>query len=179
MRVSKTVKAASLAITFAWLAGCSSPSTMTEGGEGSGTGSNTAGGANTFGAGNGSGVSGTGVGGSVDVANLRTVFYFDFDESTVRSDSIADLEAHAQYLATHPNASVRLEGHADERGTREYNMALGERRAKAIERFLAVNGVGQSQAETISYGEEKPAVMGSGDGSWSQNRRVELKYVSR
>ncbi|WP_370060642.1 OmpA family protein, partial [Neptunomonas phycophila] len=62
---------------------------------------------------------------------------------------------------------------------REYNMALGERRAKAIERFLAVNGVSGAQVETISYGEEKPVVLGSGDGSWSQNRRVELKYVSR
>jgi len=68
---------------------------------------------------------------------------------------------------------------SDERGTREYNMALGERRAKAVSRFLQVNGVSGSQVESISFGEEKPAVLGHSDSSWSQNRRVELKYVSR
>jgi len=69
-----------------------------------------------------------------------------------------------------------LEGHADERGTREYNMALGERRAKAVSRFLTVQGAGSNQIEVVSYGEERPAMMGHDEGSWSQNRRVELKY---
>lgn len=179
MRLSKSVKGISLALAVAWLAGCSSSGTVTE--EGSSTGSNVGSGegANTSGVGTGSGVSGSGLGTPVEVANLQTVFYFDFDQSSLRSDSVADLEAHAQYLASNPSSSVRLEGHADERGTREYNIALGERRAKAIERFLAVNGVSSAQVETISYGEEKPAVMGSSEGSWAQNRRVELKYVSR
>ena len=181
MHVSNAAKAISLALSVAWVVGCSSPSTLTDEG---GSSSTDNGSATTFGSGSGSGVSGSGVngsgvGGNVDVASLQTVFYFDFDASSVRSDSIADLEAHAQYLATHPAAFVRLEGHADERGTREYNMALGERRAKAVERFLAVNGVGGTQVESISYGEEKPAVMGSAEGSLSQNRRVELKYEAR
>lgn len=176
MRVSSAAKAISLALSVVWVVGCSSPSTLTEDGDLS---SSSNGSATTYGAGSGAGMSGSGVGGSVDVANLQTVFYFDFDASSVRNDSIADLEAHAQYLATHPEASVRLEGHADERGTREYNIALGERRAKSVERFLAVNGVNGAQVESISFGEEKPAVMGSGDDSLSQNRRVELKYVAR
>ncbi|WP_293267864.1 peptidoglycan-associated lipoprotein Pal [Neptunomonas sp.] len=176
MRVSNVAKAISLALSVAWVAGCSSPSTLTDS---SGSSNENNGSASTYGAGSGADVNGSGVAGSVDVANLQTIFYFDFDASSVRSDSIADLEAHAQYLATHPNASVRLDGHADERGTREYNMALGERRAKAVERFLSVNGVNSAQAESISYGEEKPAVMGSGEGSLSQNRRVELKYEAR
>ena len=107
------------------------------------------------------------------------MFYFDFDQSVVKQDGFADLEAHARYLSQNPGASVRLEGHADERGTREYNIALGERRANAVERLLIVNGASASQVETISYGEEKPAVMGQGEASWAQNRRVELKYVSR
>jgi len=111
-------------------------------------------------------------------ANLRetTVFYFDFDQATVRSDSKAALAAHARFLAANPSVKAVLEGHADERGTREYNLALGERRAKAIQSFMAVQGVSRAQTETISYGEEKPAMMVSSDSAWSQNRRVELKY---
>ena len=180
MRVTNTVKAVSLACAVAWLAGCSSPSTTPDVTDATGSGAGTgAGGANSTGANTGGGISGSGIGGSVDVANLQTVFYFDFDQFSVRSDSLADLEAHAQYLATNPAAVVRLEGHADERGTREYNMALGERRAKAVERFLAINGVDMSRVETISYGEEKPAMLGSDEGSLGQNRRVELKYTSR
>ena len=107
------------------------------------------------------------------------VVYFDFDKATIRPDAIATLQAHANYLSNTPSARVRVEGHADERGTREYNMALGERRAKAVSRFLQVNGVSGTQVESISFGEEKPAVLGHSDSSWSQNRRVELKYVSR
>lgn len=110
--------------------------------------------------------------------NLRetTVFYFDFDEATVRAEGKAALAAHARYLAANPSVKVVLEGHADERGTREYNLALGERRAKAVQSFLAVQGASRAQSEVISYGEEKPAVMASNDSAWSQNRRVELKY---
>jgi peptidoglycan-associated lipoprotein len=176
MRASQAFKALTLAASVAWIVGCSSPNTVSEEGT-AGAGSQS--GADVYGAGNGAGVNGSSMGGDIDVANLKTIFYFDFDEASVRGDSVADLEAHAQYLASHPSAAVRLEGHADERGTREYNMALGERRAKAIERFLTINGVAASQVETISYGEEKPVVMGSSDSSWAQNRRVELKYTSR
>lgn len=181
MRISQPLKIAAVAVSLAWLAGCSSTSTLSEqdqaGMQGGRDGQ--AQGADAYASGTGTGVSGTGMSTPVDVANLRSVFYFDFDQSSIRSDSVADLEAHAQYLASHPAASVRLEGHADERGTREYNMALGERRGNAVERFLAINGVSSQQIEVVSYGEEKPAVLGSGDMSWSQNRRVELKYQSR
>ena len=106
----------------------------------------------------------------------QTVFYFDFDESTIKSESKAALMAHAAYLAANGSAQVVLEGHADERGTVEYNLALGERRANAVQRFLIVNGASRGQLETVSYGEEKPAVMGSSESAWAQNRRVELVF---
>lgn len=105
---------------------------------------------------------------------LETVFYFDFDQSVVKSDERALLTAHAEQLKVNPR-SVRLEGHADERGTREYNMALGERRANAIRDFLVLQGVDPSLIETVSYGEEQPAAYGSDEQTWSLNRRVELK----
>lgn len=106
------------------------------------------------------------------------VVYFDFDKANIRPDAIATLQAHALYLSKNPGARVRVEGHADERGTREYNMALGERRAKAAASFLAANGASASQLEIISYGEERPIALGHAEDSWSQNRRSELNYTS-
>jgi peptidoglycan-associated lipoprotein len=105
---------------------------------------------------------------------LATVFYFDFDQSILRPDARATLVAHAERLRASPRA-VRLEGHADERGTREYNMALGERRANAVRDFLVLQGVDSALLEPISYGEERPAALGSDESSWGKNRRVELK----
>lgn len=105
-----------------------------------------------------------------------TTFYFDFDTSEIKPEARDVLAAHSRYLANNPSRSVRLEGHTDERGSGEYNMALGERRANAIQRFMVVNGASRNQIETVSYGEEKPAVMGSGEAAWSQNRRVELIF---
>ena len=87
----------------------------------------------------------------------------------------AALIAHSEYLRT-SSKSVRLEGHGDERGTREYNMALGERRANAVRDFLVLQGVNSSSIETVSYGEERPAESGNEETSWSKNRRVELSY---
>ena len=107
-------------------------------------------------------------------ANLESVFYFDFDQSSLSFETRAALDAWARSLASNPRA-IRLEGHADERGTREYNIALGERRAKAISDYLSSSGVSSSLIETVSYGEERPAVPGTGDSAWSRNRRVELK----
>lgn len=104
-----------------------------------------------------------------------TTFYFDFDQSVVKPEARAALEAHAQYLAAN-GGNVVLEGHADERGTREYNLALGERRAEAIARYLSVLGVSAQQIESVSYGEERPASLGHDESSWSLNRRVELRY---
>lgn len=170
MRASNVTKAAALALSVAWVAGCSTGGSSTEGGATTGTDTGTTQGVNQ-GSVTGSSMS--------DVANLQTVFYFDFDKSVVKAAGFADLEKHAAYLAANPSAQVVLEGHADERGTREYNIALGERRAKAVSRFMQVNGASASQIETVSFGEEKPAVLGHSESSWSQNRRVELKYVTR
>lgn len=108
-----------------------------------------------------------------------TVFYFGFDNTTIKSDSKNALIAHSQYLAANSSARVVLEGHADERGTVEYNLALGERRALSVSRFLQANGTAASQIETVSFGEERPALMGHSDSSWSKNRRVEIKHQNR
>jgi peptidoglycan-associated lipoprotein len=108
-----------------------------------------------------------------------SVFYFDFDNTTIQSDSKNALIAHSQYLAANSSARVVLEGHADERGTVEYNLALGERRALSVSRFLQANGTAASQIETVSFGEERPALMGHSNASWSKNRRVEIKYQSK
>lgn len=129
-------------------------------------------------AGAGVGVTDTTVGTGDDmsaIADLATVFYFEFDSAVLLPEARAALIGHAEYLRN-SSKSVRLEGHADERGTREYNMALGERRANAVRDFLVLQGVNSSKIETVSYGEERPAVMGSGESSWSKNRRVELSY---
>lgn len=109
-----------------------------------------------------------------EAAKLAKVFYFEFDQSLLNAEARAALTAHAERLKASPKA-VRLEGHADERGSREYNMALGERRANAVRDFLVLQGVDGSMIETVSYGEERPAAMGSYEGAYSKNRRVELK----
>jgi peptidoglycan-associated lipoprotein len=108
-----------------------------------------------------------------DVA-LESLVYFDFDQFTIKSEFRSLLTAHAEALKASPR-SIRLEGHADERGTREYNIALGERRANAVRDFLVLQGVDSSLIETVSYGEEKPLALGRSDQSWAQNRRVEIK----
>lgn len=114
----------------------------------------------------------------VDPALQSRVVYFDFDKYDIRYDAEAILSAHAAYLSANPGARVRVEGHADERGTREYNMALGERRAKAVAAYLASKGASSSQIEVISYGEERPVALGHEESSWAQNRRAELQYTS-
>jgi peptidoglycan-associated lipoprotein len=102
--------------------------------------------------------------------------YFDFDKSDIRADSRAVLDQHAAYLLAHPSVSVVLSGHADERGTREYNQALGERRGNSVKSYFQLKGVSASQMEVMSYGEERPAVMGHDRAAWAKNRRVEVKY---
>ena len=104
---------------------------------------------------------------------VDTVFYFEFDSAVLSPEARAALLVHAEQLNANPE-QVRLEGHADERGTREYNMALGERRANAVRDFLLLQGVAARYIETISYGEERPIDTGSYESSWARNRRVEL-----
>lgn len=104
------------------------------------------------------------------------VIYFDYDSSEVKADSQSVVTAHADYLLAHPGTQVTLKGHTDERGSREYNIGLGERRAKAVEQLLILKGVPSRQVETVSLGEEQPAEFGHDESAWSLNRRVELTY---
>jgi len=104
------------------------------------------------------------------------IIYFEYDSSEIQSEFRPAIEAHAQYLISHPDLVVSLEGHADERGSREYNLALGELRSKAVKQQLTLIGVDTAQIRTTSYGEERPATDGHDDFSWSQNRRVEILY---
>lgn len=108
----------------------------------------------------------------------RTV-YFNFDESVIIESDRPILEAHAQYLSKNPGASVTLEGHTDERGTREYNLALGEQRAISVRQFMSLMGAAGQQMRTLSYGEERPAALGSNEEAWALNRRVVIVYRNR
>ena len=106
----------------------------------------------------------------------RTI-YFEYDSAKLTSESIAILETHGNFIAGNGEVKVRLEGHGDERGSREYNIALGDRRAQSVRRVLLFQGASSDQVETVSYGEEKPMEMGHDDAAWSKNRRVELIYT--
>jgi peptidoglycan-associated lipoprotein len=106
----------------------------------------------------------------------KRVIYFDYDSSVVRDEFSTVVEAHAGFLAEHPSVKVTLEGHGDERGTREYNLGLGERRAQAVQQFLLLMGASQSQIQTVSYGEERPLDSGHDEEAWQKNRRVEIVY---
>ena len=100
--------------------------------------------------------------------------YFDFDKSDIKPDSQAVVASWATYLSANPTSKVRLEGNTDERGTREYNIGLGERRANAVAQALEARGVSASQLTTVSYGKERPVALGHDEASWGQNRRVDL-----
>jgi peptidoglycan-associated lipoprotein len=169
------------------LAGCSGSDTVPFGDGVGGAGSGfDAGGANSGGSGASTVGIDSGAGGRFrsfdgalpgDLELLEDlVIYFEFDSSEIRADFNDMLAAHGRYLAATPSASVRLEGHADERGSREYNIGLGERRAQAVRQILLLQGATGSQLATVSYGEERPAVFGSDDEAYSLNRRVELNY---
>jgi len=110
------------------------------------------------------------------VASADRVIYFAFDSFEVRPEYWPTIEVQARYLIENPGAATVLEGHADERGTREYNIALGERRAEAVRQVMIAYGVSPQQVRTLSYGEERPAVDGSNESSYAQNRRVEIVY---
>ncbi len=112
----------------------------------------------------------------VDSPLASRVIYFDYDSAKITDDSLALLEAHGNFIAANGNVSLRLEGHADERGSREYNIGLGDRRAQSVRRILLFQGASSDQIETISYGEEQPAELGHDEAAWSKNRRVELVY---
>ncbi|MCW4151846.1 peptidoglycan-associated lipoprotein Pal [Halomonas sp. 18H] len=186
MQLKPYVRSLAVAFSLALVAGCSSIGGTQDG---SMSGSGTAGVAGTSGTsgvgtgqvngsgtGNGSGLNG----GSGQMADSRIpatrTIYFAFDSDTIRPEFQSVLNAHASFLRNNTNASVVLQGHTDERGTREYNLALGERRAGAVEEFLSVQGVSPSQVDVVSYGEERPAARGSNEQAYAQNRRVVFAY---
>lgn len=105
------------------------------------------------------------------VVNVGDRVFFGFDKSDLTSEARATLDRQVAWLKKYPSVSVAVEGHCDERGTREYNLALGERRATAVKNYIIAEGVSASRVKTISYGKERPAVLGSNEQAWSQNRR--------
>ncbi len=119
----------------------------------------------------------TGMGANATGLLAKHVIYFDFDKSDIKPEFVEIITVHARNLAAHPNLKMRLEGNTDERGTREYNIGLGERRAQAVRRALMLQGVAESQLTTVSFGAERPAVEGDDEAAWAQNRRVEMVYV--
>lgn len=191
MKFTKTVAAAVIASTLA-LAGCSGDeekdASLTDGSLNSANGLNDA---STSGFGDGSGINGGRFGangGRLGANGLPPEFsdpnnplskrtiYFMLDSSQVQQDFIPIIAAHARYLVANPSRHIVLEGNGDERGSREYNIGLGEQRAKTVASMLKAQGVSESQLAVVSYGEEKPVAMGHDESSWELNRRVELAY---
>ena len=107
--------------------------------------------------------------------SIRTI-YFEYDSITINAEGQSALNSHAEYLSLNPNKTMIIEGHTDERGTREYNLSLGERRGKAVADFLTASGVQGQQIEVRSYGEENPVALDHSESAWQLNRRVELLY---
>jgi len=128
--------------------------------------------------GSGSGTAGVGALGPSGALGSQRVIYFDFDSSDIRPEFVDVVAAHGRFLAGNASIRVRLEGNTDERGSREYNIGLGERRAQTVKRALALQGVKESQIATVSYGEERPAAAGSDEPAYSKNRRVEIVYIN-
>jgi len=199
MKLNKTLLA--LAISTLLLSACSDTeekdASLTDGSQNASSGINDA---STSGLNKGSGIDGSEMGGSGangmsgngDYASTlgpefndpnnplskRTV-YFMLDSSEVMPDFIPVIAAHAQYLVANPAQKITLEGNGDERGSREYNIALGEQRAKSVASKMKVQGVSENQLQIVSYGEEKPAAFGSDESAWEKNRRVEIVYQPR
>jgi peptidoglycan-associated lipoprotein len=171
----------------ALLAGCQSTSTqdpapIEEKAPGAAAGAGAAGGTTT------SGVTTAPVGGAAtgagatsplkDPKNIlsKRIVYFDYDSYVVKDEYKALVEAHAKYLQANKSAKVTLQGHTDERGTREYNIALGQKRADAVKKLMLLLGATEMQVETVSFGKEKPKAEGHDEGAWAMNRRVEIVY---
>ena len=166
------------------MTGCASRKPATEIATGNNLGTGTATTVNTTGlsedaalnAQNAAGASAKGVTEANKAFLAKRVVHFDYDSSEPSSEDYQTLQGHAQFLVANANSRVALTGHTDERGTREYNMALGERRAKAVQSFLLTNGVQPQQLEAVSYGKEMPVNPGHTEEAWKENRRVELNY---
>ncbi|QNI03004.1 peptidoglycan-associated lipoprotein Pal [Halomonas sp. SH5A2] len=182
MQLKPLARSLAVALSIAVIAGCSSTGGTQDGDSyGSQDGRDGSASSSTSGTGTsgqyGSGTSGADRSQQADsrIPDVKTI-YFDYDRDTIKNEYESVVMAHARYLRSNPDANVVLHGHTDERGTREYNMALGERRANAVERFLNIQGVSSSQMSVVSYGEERPAERGSSESAYSQNRRVVFNY---
>ena len=175
---------AGLLVVALAVAGCASKAPKPGAGADAGAGAASAGAGTSAAAGAGVTAAGAGASGAEEdipgpQAGLlaRRVIYFDFDSTDIKGEGVEIVAAHAKYLAANPSAHVRLEGHTDERGSREYNIGLGERRAQAVRRALMLQGAADGQLSTVSYGEERPAVAGHDEAAWAKNRRVEIIYI--
>lgn len=154
------------AVAFA-LAGCSTTGSGADGSNGA----------------NGDGIQTSGLGGGYGLTNPNAMvpganqrYFFDFNESVVHSSDLPSLKVQAHYLTSHPSATAKLEGNTDIRGSREYNLALGQRRADAVHQTLLLDGASKSQLSTISYGAEKPVATGNSENDYARNRRVDMVY---
>lgn len=180
MQLKPLARSLAVALSIVVIAGCSSTGGTQDGdsyGSQDGSSMGSTSGVGTGGQYGSTSGAGAGAGQQADsrIPEVRTI-YFDFDRDTIKSEYESVVMAHARYLRANPNAQVVLHGHTDERGTREYNMALGERRAGAVQRFLNIQGVSSSQMSVVSYGEERPAASGQTESAYSQNRRVVFNY---
>lgn len=177
MQVKNWLKLGLIAMSFAALVGCSSThkGTGVSGAEGMGA----------------DGAYGTGVGQDASFSGEETfdqattrapynqTYHFDYDKSDVRPEYMPSVNAQAQYLVAHPDARVLIEGHTDSRGSREYNIALGERRAKSIVNILMAQGVKKEQIRIVSFGSERPVALGNTEEAYSKNRRANLIYEAK
>lgn len=193
MKLRRTILA--LAISTTILTACSSTDEQDAGfTDGSQSGLAGINDASTSGLSSGAGISGSEIGSSSGFGSAggmgpefsdpnnplsKQTIYFMLDSSQVQQEFVPIVAAHSQYLLANPGQHIVLEGHGDERGSREYNIALGEQRAKAVASMMKVQGVSEGQLEIVSYGEEKPAAYGHDESSWQLNRRVELVYKGR
>jgi peptidoglycan-associated lipoprotein len=171
-------KLAALGLLFILLAGCSKNTIPDPEPAESTVGSDSGSDAGTDGYGDGSGFDdGTEIPYDPYADELALTIYFDFDSSEVRAEDADVVARHAVQLSNNAGMTVRLEGHADERGSREYNIGLGERRSQAVRRMLLIQGASASQISTVSFGEERPAEFGSDESAYAKNRRVVIQYT--
>ncbi|EEU8046633.1 peptidoglycan-associated lipoprotein Pal [Salmonella enterica subsp. enterica serovar Kentucky] len=174
MQLNKVLKGLMIALPVMAIAACSSNKNASNDGSEGGM---------LNGAGTGMDSNGSGNMSSEEQARLQmqqlqqnNIVYFDLDKYNIRSDFAAMLDAHANFLRSNPSYKVTVEGHADERGTPEYNISLGERRANAVKMYLQGKGVSADQISIVSYGKEKPAVLGNDEAAYAKNRRAVLVY---
>lgn len=184
------IKLVALLITISLLSACSDDKKPISATDGSQNAANGVKDASTSGLNNASGMNVQSIPGDMNAANMGNgteindpnspqpkVIYFMLDSSEIQPDYVAVVKAHAQYLVANPSLHMLLEGNTDERGSREYNIALGEQRARSVANMLMAQGVSETQLQIVSYGEEKPAATGNDESAWEQNRRVELVYT--